>query len=67
MEIEIWASFGPVVNTEIIHYDEKKLGLKQFPWIKSLCFWISIRENILNFRMNSGQLKTKLDSVVLEK
>ena len=38
------------------------LGLKQ-----SLCFWILIRENILNFRMSSGQLKTKLDSVVLEK
>ena len=50
------------------HCDKKKLGLEQFPWIKkSLCFLILIRENILDFRMNSGKLKTKLDSVVLEK
>jgi hypothetical protein len=35
-----------------------KLGLEQFPGLEqSLGFWILTRENILNFRTNSGQLK----------
>ena len=41
---------------------KKKPGLKLF-----LCFWIQIRKNILYFRMNSGQLKIEIDSVVLAK